>query len=109
MVVAATKVMEARTKKSPLGSDNEAPRYNTAEMPKPAPAPTPYHRAGPGPECNRTRQPSGVDNNATPTKLTRIPVIAMGLILSPKITAANNAACTVSVLEYAVPTAKFRV
>ena len=56
----------------------------------------------------RPALPRAIEMAITPARLTRIPASAQALNGSDKMTMPKTAACTVSVLEKVVPTAKLR-
>ena len=83
-------------------SESEAPRYETAEMPKNAPDAMPISAVFSVRLCSRLRARMSVvatEIAITPTRLTRIATPAPSPIGSPRITTPKIAVCTVSVLE----------
>ena len=83
-------------------SESEAPRYDTAEMPKKAPDAMPISAVRSLRLRSRLLARMSVvatEIAITPTRLTRIATLAPRPIGSPRITIPKSAVCTVSVLE----------
>ena len=106
-----TSVSSARSVASGPSSDCVAARIAKAHKAKAEPAPRPSSAAGCTVAANTSRSDPtrpAIDRYSVPPTDTAMPSHASAWKDSPRKISAMNAACTASVFEYAVPTAKPR-